>query len=364
MFLRKLRLAMRWRYELYFSEYIDLFGSISYFVKYLVDFYKLRNQKVVYVYANKRNIGDYISHLGVKHIVDIKGASIICSPVGQFWYTRQLRYLRQHNPSCHLVIGGGGLFQGVFENFWQELTHSELSFSIVGVGVNVLEGRRELSNELFKKVVDTATIIAVRDGLTAGYVKSHTHTSKPILVHCCPSLNYLTHLLLKKEEQVKYLLHMVHPSDIRLSGIDIHELREIVKQVALSKNLVYKEFTNMDKEHRKGVQLVHDAACVVTTRLHGAIMSYAFGVTAACIVCDKKMEGFLATHLAVKGISSKEITNGNGFNILKSELSQAEQQQRKVTESQLLKNDQLGNVIQQHLLSCGEGNQALYVNHQ
>ena len=38
--LNKITSGLRWRYELYLSEYIDLFGSVSYFVQFGLAWFK------------------------------------------------------------------------------------------------------------------------------------------------------------------------------------------------------------------------------------------------------------------------------------------------------------------------------------
>lgn len=363
MFFKKIRTGVLWRYELYFSEYLDLFGSASYFLQYLVNFYRLRNAKVVYVYANKRNIGDYISHLGVKHIVGENGGAIVCSPVGKYWYEKQIQFLQKHNPNCHLIIGGGGLFQGIFEDFWQLLINSHLDFSVVGVGVNLLEGRHELSKDLLVKIIQKSKTLAVRDELTLNYLSSQSPSQRVIHLHCCPSLNYLNSLSLIKTKTSKYLLHMLHPSDIRLAGIDIDELRCKVKEVAANRGLNYVEYTNMDKEHLKGVQLVYSATCVVTTRLHGAIMSFAFGVPVACIVCDIKMVGFLSTHLKCEGLNVEDVNSKHSVDLIEAALTRSFVAPDKVSSNELLRNQEIGHKIKQHLLSCENEIETYYVNH-
>ena len=126
----KLVEPLRWRFELYFAEKFDLYGSLSFYLKQKFTRKKyLKTAPVVYIYANKRNVGDYISHLGLKEIVGKDGPDLFCSPVWLKEFKAHIDYLKQYNPNVLLVIGGGGLLQPVFEPFWHVVLQSGLRFT-------------------------------------------------------------------------------------------------------------------------------------------------------------------------------------------------------------------------------------------
>lgn len=333
---------LRWRYELYCSEYIDLFGSVGFFCSYLTGFFKKVDYDYAYVFANKRNIGDYISHLGCREIIKQPGPFILCSPVGRFFYIRHLQKIKKYNPNCHLIIGGGGLLQGVFADFWEHLLSSGLSYSLVGIGLNRMVGRKELPEHILKQIVSSAETVSVRDTLTYEQIHMLHPTT---LINICPSVNYLQNIRIQSTIK-PILLHMVHPSDLRLAGIDLNALQEQLKDIAKSLDLDYVEFTNMGSDHLKGITLVAQSAVIVTSRLHGAIMSFALGRPFVPLLCDEKIASFLSTHTETEGLAAEGLSN------LESRVSMAlNQQVDKVTAQQLESNIELGRLLQANHLN-------------
>lgn len=296
---------LRWRYEVYCSEYIDLFGSLSFFCAYLKGFFKKVDYDYAYVFANKRNIGDYISHLGCREIIQQSGPFILCSPVGRFFYVRHLQKIAKNNPNCHLIIGGGGLLQGVFADFWEHLLASELSFSLVGIGLNRMTGRKELTKEMLQRVIGSAKTVSVRDTLTFEQIDS-LHPN--IMINICPSVNYLQNISINQTIK-PVLLHMIHPSDLRLAGIDLSELQQRLKNISRRLNLDYVEFSNMGSDHLEGINLVAQSSVIVTSRLHGAIMSFALGRPFVPLLCDEKIASFLSTHTTTAGVTAEDISD-------------------------------------------------------
>ena len=81
--LERIKNGLGWRYQQFVEPTIDLYGDIPSFVKYQYQLKtKVLKHKAVYIYANRRNIGDYISHLGVREITGIQGGELYCSKGG------------------------------------------------------------------------------------------------------------------------------------------------------------------------------------------------------------------------------------------------------------------------------------------
>lgn len=294
--LNKLISAVRWRYELYAAEYIDLFGSVTYFCLFWFAWFKYRKTaSVIYVFANKRNVGDYISHQGVQQLVTLQGPMMLCTPVAQKLYHYQLNYLRKHNPSCHCIIGGGGLLQGVFTDFWQALVASNLDFSLLGVGLNRMPGRPGLKTELLQSIFAQATILGLRDPMTVALVAPE-HRDK-VRLHTCPAHNFIRAQSHKGNTVVQpVLLHMLHEADLRLANVDIAALKEHVQMLATTHGLTYVEATNMNNNFTTAIAQVATSQVVVTSRLHGCIMSYATGRPCIGIACDAKLSQYIHAH--------------------------------------------------------------------
>ena len=300
---------LKWRYELYVAEYVDLYGSLGFFLKQYFSRRKLIKQpKVAYIYANKGNVGDYISYLGIRQIIGVEGIELFCSPVWEKQLAEYIKRVKQRNPKCVLMIGGGGLLQPVFENFWQLVLASELPFVCLGIGINKMPGRGELSDELLTKIATQAQQIGVRDTYTHDYLTKLS--GKPVYLGICPSVNYVNRFFWNSQPSSRnVLLHMFHPSDLRLAGADLQLITEVLKGVAKTLNLNYQEHSNMSADHKQMLATVAQARVVVSSRLHGCIMSFASGTPFLPVYCDEKIQAFNDTHTQVTGVDAKEMHN-------------------------------------------------------
>ncbi|MDP5134050.1 MAG: polysaccharide pyruvyl transferase family protein [Paraglaciecola sp.] len=295
---------LKWRYELYVAEYVDLYGSLGFFVKQFFARRKLiKKPKVAYIYANKGNVGDYISFLGIRQLIDVEGLELFCTPVWEKQLAEYIKRIKQRNPECVLMIGGGGLLQPVFESFWQLVLTSKLPFVCMGIGINKMPGRGELSNELLKEIATKAQHIGVRDTYTHNYLTNLSN--KPVYLGICPSVNYVNRYYWNNEPSSRsVLLHMYHPSDLRLAGADLQLITEVLKHVSKALNLEYQEHSNMSSDHEKMLATVSQARVVVSSRLHGCIMSFASGTPFLPLYCDEKIKAFNDTHTHVVGVEA------------------------------------------------------------
>ena len=301
----KLVEPLRWRFELYFAEKFDLYGSLSFYLKQKFTRKKyLKTAPVVYIYANKRNVGDYISHLGLKEIVGLNGPSLFCSPVWLVEFKQHIETLRKHNNDVLLVIGGGGLLQPVFEPFWEVVLSSGLRFSAHGIGVNRMTGRGELNKALFEKIGEKAEHLGVRDHYSRKMFE--TNVKKLPTLSACPSINYSYPRYWKKAAASKnVLLHLIHPSDVRLAGANLQSISENLKKIAFDLGLDYQEHTNMDSSHIRMLNRVRKSKVIVSSRLHGCIMGYGMGIPFLPLLCDEKIGEFLSSHTNIEGLAVK-----------------------------------------------------------
>lgn len=297
---------IRWRYNLYFAEKFDLYGSLSFYLKQKYTRKKyLKTAPVVYIYANKRNVGDYISHLGLKEIVGKDGPDLFCSPVWLKEFKAHIALLKTHNPNVLLVIGGGGLLQPVFEPFWHLVLQSGLRFAVHGIGINKMTGRGEMNSDLFSKIAKGANHLGVRDTYTFNFLKQYEPHN--LILTACPSINYLVPRYWQpRVRKSNILLHLVHPSDVRLAGADLDTISKNLKTVAQKLGMEYQEHTNMDSSHARMLKRVSNARLIVSSRLHGCIMGFGMGIPFLPLLCDDKMKAFLTSHTQVDGPDVKK----------------------------------------------------------
>jgi len=302
----KLVEPLRWRFELYFAEKFDLYGSLSFYLKQKFTRKKyLKTAPVVYIYANKRNVGDYISHLGLKEIVGKDGPDLFCSPVWLKEFKAHIDYLKQYNPNVLLVIGGGGLLQPVFEPFWHVVLQSGLRFTAHGIGINKMSGRGEMKGDLFPKIAKGADHLGVRDEYTFNFLEQFAPNK--LVLTACPSINYLVPRYWQSQARSSnVLLHLIHPSDVRLAGADLDTISKNLMAVAEALGLEYQEHTNMDSSHVRMLKKVSNARVIVSSRLHGCIMGFGMGIPFLPLLCDDKMKAFLTSHTEVDGVDVKQ----------------------------------------------------------
>jgi hypothetical protein len=293
-----------WRYEVRYAKHIDLYGSLGCYLKEKLTQYKYRyfvGPNVVYIYANKRNVGDYISHLGVKTIVNIDGPSSFCSPA----YLKQLEKYRSRNPDVMLVIGGGGLFLDAFTEFWNLVLATKLKYCVVGVGITKMYGRKEMPPHTLKNVIASASYALVRDSESINRLGSYAQSGS-VMMSVCPYLNCFSRAFWNKaSHNNRLLLHMVHPSDLRLAETQLDIITRNLKAIATKLGLTYAEHSNMSANHKKCLHGVRNARIAVSIRLHRCIMSYGMGILFLPLYCDYKMESFVMTPAKVNGIEAK-----------------------------------------------------------
>ena len=309
--LNKIRSAFSWRYHLYIEPVLDLYGSFWSFLEFYSNLlFKFDKGRVVYIYANKRNVGDYISHKGIKLLLGHSGVDLYCSKA---WRTEFEKYIHKaHKSKKVAVVGGGGLLQPAFEDFWEKLLASEIKFYCVGIGINFMNGRPLLKEELIRDIVSRSEMCLVRDNFTFDTLSNLLDESSldKLRLTACPSINFINHL--RKNNRIelkaaqKTLVHVFHPSDLRLSGANIELIRQNVMDYAKSRALEYIETDNMSNDHIKSISLINNAELVVSSRLHGCIIAFSCQKRFIPLVCDNKTREFVESHTESEWIFANE----------------------------------------------------------
>jgi polysaccharide pyruvyl transferase WcaK-like protein len=208
-----------------------------------------------------------------------------------------LNEIKQINKNCLVVVGGGGLMQPVFIPFWEALIKSGLRYSLMGIGINFMKERASLDASLIKKIANSASWIGVRDEYTRESISSHMNNDNKVRLGVCPSVNFVANRYSEySPEKQNKLLHLMHPSDLRFSGVDAKKISGNLKNIAASLNMQYEEHDNMSSNYKSSLNRIYQSRIVVTSRLHGCIISYAMGVPYIPLDCDKKIQAFLHTH--------------------------------------------------------------------
>src|ERR1043165_8456109 len=86
-----------------------------------------------HVFANKSNIGDWLSAQGIQRLLGVPVIEHLCD---EPFVPETLEALRELKANDLIVIGGGGLFMDYFVPFWEGFREiaSRVPFCIWGVG--------------------------------------------------------------------------------------------------------------------------------------------------------------------------------------------------------------------------------------
>jgi len=305
--------ALKWRYDNYIAPYVDLYGSLGSFFHHRIDLVrKIKKCKVAYIYANRRNVGDYISFLGIKQYVGEDGVELFCSPVWAGRLNYYLALIQRINPNCTLVIGGGGLFQPVFSDFWSSILRSNLKFIVSGVGINKMQGRELMDSALLNSIVDNSQWISVRDNMSVEILQDIGGTNNRLTMGICPAVAFVNsrHWVgYPKVKENNILLHVYHPSDLRLAGANFDKICVVLKEIAKANSMEYSQHSNMSADFSGVLTLFSKSRIVFSSRLHGCIISHSMGIPYVPLVCDDKMTSFLESHTTKSGYSPIDMEN-------------------------------------------------------
>lgn len=297
--LSRIKAGIEWRYRNKVEPLVDLYGNLNEYLRYKLQLKtKVLKFPIVYIFANRRNIGDYISFRGVKEIVGLEGGELYCSKSWQSYMPEYLSMCKARGIVA--AIGGGGLFQPAFENFWRQLLASEVEYVLIGVGINKMEGRELLDSDLLSTVINNAKWAGVRD--TYSVEELERISSANVHLGICPSVNFISKQFeLSNQMKANTLLHVYHPSDIRMAGADLSKIVGNLRQFAHDSGMQYKESSNMGTDYTSAIRELSSASLVVSSRLHGCIMSFATRTKFIPLYCDIKTENFVKTHTDAQG---------------------------------------------------------------
>jgi|GEM_PF-2472659 len=288
--------GIKWRYRKYISSYFDLYGSPQLMVYHkVINLRRFSKSRLIYIYADRSNVGDYISSFGIQKLMNEKGIELFCSPKGHAELKNTLMKAKRSGNKYFAIVGGGGLLQSVFDPFWELLLESEIPFAVFGIGINKMSGREMTKNFLMEKIARHSGFIVVRDDMTKSELARYC--DGVINVGICPSANYLyPNYWQANAVNNKILLHAVHYDDIRIIGGECRKISENLKKTAAKLGLIYKEQNNINSNYKHVLNDFYQSRIVVSSRLHGCIISYCMGIPFIALQCDNKIDAFINTH--------------------------------------------------------------------
>jgi hypothetical protein len=239
--------------------------------------------KTLQFYSANRNIGNYLPVLAIHQMLDqeLDVWNIHKSPVDWEFV---------HENYDHVIVGGAGLLHSVFEKFWVDLEKNcKLPIIIWGIGVCLPDNDsvKGVPKEVVQSVFSRAVYANVRDELTRDFYS----LAPEISITACPTLVHVDNnfTVASKNGQGKDILHSSH--------VDLEPTSTTpeIKQIITAAGFNYNFTENIEtKEYplKNILKMYQKCDFVVTTRLHGAIIAYAFKRPYIAISYDPKIAAF------------------------------------------------------------------------
>lgn len=239
-----------------------------------------------HVYANRSNIGDWLSALGIQRL--LAPFAVEEHRCDDPFVPATLASLAKTTPDDIIVIGGGGLFMDYFAPFWSGLRDLAPRAALCLWGVGYCDLKAEASHpplEVVREVVRACRIRVVRDHLTRGYLGS----DRAVDVVPCPSLAAV--------ESSPGGWGVLHVDNYTTVGAPAFERMDAICQAyAAQTGRPYRRTNNRiarDAELPVVLALYAGADLVVSSALHGCIIPVAMGKPVFAVSGDRKIEAFM-----------------------------------------------------------------------
>ncbi len=239
--------------------------------------------KILQFYSANRNIGNYTPVLGIHQMLDqeLDVWNIHKSPVD--WEFVHKNYEQ-------VIVGGAGLLHSVFEKFWIDLDKNcKLPIIIWGIGVCLPDNDsvKGVPKQVVQSVFSRAVYANVRDELTRDFYQLPADIS----LTACPTLVHVANNF-KVEAKAGVGKTILHSSHVDLEPTsNTPEIKKIIESAGykyyFTENIETKELSL-----KRILNMYQDCDYVVTTRLHGAIIAYAFKRPYIAISFDPKVAAF------------------------------------------------------------------------
>ncbi len=234
-------------------------------------------------YSANRNIGNYLPVLAIHQMLDEKLDlwNIHKTPVDWEFV---------HKNYKEVIVGGAGLLHAVFEKFWVDLDKNcKLPITIWGIGVCLPDNDqvKGVPKAVVQSVFAKAKLVNVRDELTRDFYQLDPNIS----ITACPTLAYIanTFSVASKSKDGKKILHSSH-IDLEPSSTTL-QIKQIIESAGYE--YLFTENIETKKTPLKSIlKMYQECDYVLTTRLHGAIIAYAFKRPYIAISFDPKITAF------------------------------------------------------------------------
>lgn len=241
-----------------------------------------------HIYANRSNVGDWLSARGIQSQLGAPVQEHFCDAD---FLTETFKSLSSASPEDLILIGGGGLFMDYFVPFWEGFRELSLRvpFAIWGVGYCAMKREDSLPpSSLILEILSRSRLNVFRDEMTCELLPGAT-AMPPVP---CPSFLMIEPI----ESRTPSLLHVDHFNNVGPAVFD--RMVAIGQEFAKSTRRSYRKTNNLIPAGQGGalakvIELYSSADIVLTSRLHGCILAVAMGRKVLAVSGDHKVESFM-----------------------------------------------------------------------
>ncbi len=241
-----------------------------------------------HVFANRSNIGDWLSALGIQSLLAPHPVTDhLCD---EPFVESTLAELAKLDAEDFVVIGGGGLFMDYFTPFWEGFLPlaDKVPFAIWGVGYCDLKREpSHVASELLQAIVGKSQLCIVRDELTRKYL-SVSDLSAPVI---CPSV-----VIIEKEA---LRLGVLHVDNYTTAGAEVYDVMDtLAREFACNTHRAFSASNNRIAPGNKGemneiLKRYAYSDIILSSALHGCIIGLAMGRKVLAVSGDRKIEAFM-----------------------------------------------------------------------
>ena len=243
-----------------------------------------------HVYANRSNAGDWLSARGIQKLLG--RSDVVEHLCDEPFVPATLQALAAAGPRDVVVIGGGGLLMDYFMPFWSgfRAMAERVPFCIWGVGVCDSKQTASLpSPALLREMVALSRLCVVRDELTRDFL-GRERVPEPV---GCPAAAAVE---TASSPGGAVMLHVDHFSNVgpenfeRMEAMAADFARRTGRRHRKTNNIIPR---NNAVALQAVLDLYADADVVLTSRLHGCIISAAMGRPFLAVSGDRKVDSFM-----------------------------------------------------------------------
>ena len=244
---------------------------------------------VHHVFANRSNIGDWLSAAGIQVAVGEVVEHLCDGP----FVEQTLSQLAGLEARDRLIIGGGGLLMNYFEPLWRGLANRPPTCPVTlwGVGVCDTRGQATLPDRsLIRGVIQSFDRVIVRDEMTRDFVDVDAE------LVACPSLLAIPTV----EPSRDGMPTVLHVDNYNTLGPERYEQMDAAIAAWAGSHGHAMQRTNNRIQPNQWSELqallgrYQSATLVVSSGLHGCIIAVATGRPVVAVAGDRKVEGFMS----------------------------------------------------------------------